>query len=306
MEYFSDQEIGERPRDAEEISVTAWGGIRALIQSHVHNGSFGDTYRESCFDGPVAIGTDAAAFRDAMRSQIPGLPLWPWRDDNGSWDDRPEPPNTLQILDMIQFCWKYIAKPIPFEYHSFGKHDHLHFNVEGGRQEFRAEIELIFRRNGIAFTLTDKGRVERFIPTEFRRTFADLESSTSELELDQLLQKAMQKFLDPDPAIRQEALQDLWDAFERLKTLDGPGDKAALASDMLDTAAGPNSPKFREQLDSETKALTSIGNNLGIRHSETSQEPLASSEHVDYLFFRLASLIRLVIRSRASQEAAPP
>ena len=67
---------------------------------------------------------------------------------------------------------------------------------------------------------------------------------------------------------------------------------------MLDHSAGPASPKFREALEGEAIALTNIGNNLRIRHSETSQEGLARSEHVDYLFYRMFSLIQLILLSR--------
>ena len=49
-----------------------------------------------------------------------------------------------------------------------------------------------------------------------------------------MLETARRKFLDPDEAIRREALEKLWDAFERIKTV-GPGtDKAAKAEAMLD------------------------------------------------------------------------
>ena len=90
----------------------------------------------------------------------------------------------------------------------------------------------------------------------------------------------------------------LWDAWERLKTLDGQGDKKSQAKAMLDKTPGTSSPKFRDALKREAKDLTRIGNSLRIRHSETSQEMLTMSEHVDYLFYRLFSLIRLVLRSK--------
>ena len=67
---------------------------------------------------------------------------------------------------------------------------------------------------------------------------------------------------------------------------------------MLDAAAGSRSPRFREDLEKEAQALTDIGNKLRIRHSETDREQLAKSEHVDYLFYRLYSLIHLILRLR--------
>ena len=124
------------------------------------------------------------------------------------------------------------------------------------------------------------------------------ESNTGDAELDRLIGTAQRKFLDPNPETRQEALEALWDAWERLKTLDGPGGKRARATAMLDKTAGKSSPKFRDALDREAIALTDIGNSLRIRHSETNQEIIATNEHIDYLFYRLLSLIQLVLRSR--------
>ena len=238
-----------------------------------------------------------------MRGQIKGLPVWPWRN-NGAWSDDDEVPATLKVMDMIEFCWAFIGKPILIEYHSYGKHNHLRFDIDAGREQFRNEIEIIFRRNGIAFTLSEEGRIQRLIPPVFREALASGEFETGDSELDRLLVAAASKFVDPDPDIRREALEALWDAFERLKTLDEPGDKALSTQAMLDRAAGEQSPKFRNALEKETRQLTEIGNCLHIRHSEITQEQLVRHEHIDYLFYRLFSHIRLIIRSR--QQETPP
>ena len=297
MQSFSERENGEMPRDNEHISETVWGGIRALIQARVEDGSFGANYRESCSDGPITIGTDTATFRDAMRGQVRGLPTWPWRS-YGVGYDADEVPDTLKIMDMIEFYWSSIGKPISIEYHSYGKHHHLRFDIEDGREQFRNEIETIFRLNGIAFTLTEQGRVERLIPEVFRADLSSKELTTGDSELNRLLETAVRKFIDTDPDKRREALEALWDAFERLKTLDEPGDKALSTQAMLDRAAGEQSPKFRDALEREAKQLTKIGNSLRIRHSEITQEHLVWHEHIDYLFYRLFSHMRLIIRSR--------
>ena len=43
--------------------------------------------------------------------------------------------------------------------------------------------------------------------------------------------------------------------------------------------------------------LTDIGNTLLIRHAETDRIPVADSSQVDYLFHRLFSMIRLLLRA---------
>ena len=297
MRYFSEREGSEVHRDGEEVGEVVWLGIRALIRARVEDGSFGATYRKNCFEYPMATGTDDEALRDAMRALIPGLPNWPWLDNVGQ-SHAIEVPSALKILDMIEFCWTCIGKPISQGYHDFGRHHHLTFDQHAGREQFRTDIEDILRRNGIAYMLTEEGRIERLVPPVFQSALVQSESNTGDAELDRLLGTAQRKFLDPDPETRREALEALWDAWERLKTLDGQGDKRAQVKAMLDGTAGASSPKFRYALENEATELTSIGNSLGIRHSETNQEMLATSEHVDYLFYRLLSVVQLILRSR--------
>ena len=297
MRYFSEREGHEVPRNSVEVSEVVWRGIRSLIRARVEDGSFAATYRENCFDGPIPIGTDDAAFRDAMRARIQGLPDWPWIENTG-WNGTSEIPPTLKILDMIEFCWASIGKPISRGYHDFGKHNHLTFDKDAGREQFRADVEDIFRRNGIAYMLTEGGHIERLVPPVLQDALDRLETNTGDLELDRLLDTAPRKFLNPNPETRREALEALWDVWERLKTLDGQGDKKAQANAMLDKTAGKTSSKFRDALEREAIELTGIGNNLRIRHSETNQEMIATSEQVDYLFCRLFSLIQLILDSR--------
>jgi len=57
-----------------------------------------------------------------------------------------------------------------------------------------------------------------------------------------------------------------------------------------------STPEFREELESEAKALTNIGNAFFIRHSEVSQVKLQDSDHIEYLFHRLASFLYLLAK----------
>ena len=207
-----------------------------------------------------------------------------------------EPPQTLYILDMIEFSWRCIGKPIRKGYHEHFKHHHLDFDIEAGQDEFQADVNRIFRRNGLAYELKWRGCIERLAPPVLREKLASAQFATADADLDRMLEKARDKFLDPDEAKQREALEALWDVWERLKTMgDGP-DKKAQIKNLLDHTAGLSSPKFREALEREAKELTTVGNNFQIRHSEKNQERLARSEHVDYLFHRLFSLIQVILR----------
>ena len=210
-----------------------------------------------------------------------------------------ETPSVYDILDLIHFCWKTVGKPRKAGRHPFFAHDHLVFDEEAGKGEFRDTIETILRRNALAYQIETNGRVRRVVPPALGEVAAQQDFDTGDRELDRLLTSAQRKFLDPHPNTRQEALEALWDAWERLKTLDGQGDKKTGTRLMLDKAAGPTSPIFREALEAEARALTDIGNELRIRHSETDREVIARPEHADHLFYRMFSLIRLILDARS-------
>ena len=305
MRYFSERETGELPREIEEISANVWRGLLAAVRSRDADGSFGARFPDICPDGTYVCGANMGMFDDALRAEIPRIAnlidqTYPnfTRTTLAALDMPDIQPSTLDILDLIEFCWKSVGKPSRRSSHSFFSHHHLAFDEEAGKNEFRNEVETIFRRNGVAYVLTEDGRAERLAPPVFQHALVQSESHTGDVECDRLLSTAQRKFLDPRPEMRREALEALWDAWERLKTLDGQGDKKAQARAMLDNAARTSSPKFRDALDKEAVELTGIGNSLRIRHSETSQEMLATSEHVDYLFYRLYSLMQLVLKSR--------
>src|ERR1700720_613721 len=117
--------------------------------------------------------------------------------------------------------------------------------------------------------------------------------ATGDQTLDSMLEDARRKFLDPNPAVRREALEKLWDAWERLKTMRPGADKKASVTTLLNEAC--SEPNFRTELESEGIKLTKIGNTFQIRHSEISQVPLARDAHVDYLFHRMFALIWMLL-----------
>lgn len=292
MRYFSEREEGERPREREEIGDGPWGGILALIRARIEDGSFGASYPVACEDGRGPTGCDENAFWRALWADVPTL------QEDGRFEFFDKPPRTLDILDTIEFCWRCVGHPVPGKYHEFFDHYHLRFDIEGGRGEFRESVNRIFRRNGLAYELTEQGRVERLAPPALREALASARFRTGEPELDRMLENARGKFLDPDEAIRREALEALWDAWERLKTLGRGRDKKAQAAWILDHVTGASSPGLRGALEREAKELNWIGNHLQIRHSETTQERLVRGEHVDYLFHRLFGLIQMILRTK--------
>lgn len=292
--YFSDSETGGRPRIEEVIGEGTWRGLRALVESRIVDGSFGAEFPEMCPDGGAIIGTDERMFSDRLNAEIPDV-IDPELREFGVLRLRVDGvPPTMAILDLTQFCNRTIAKPREVGQHNFFRHSHLAFDQEEGQSEFRSEVNTILARNGLAYELVDNGAIERLAPVGLREDLKQAVFSTGDDALDSLLETARKKYLSPDESERHNGIEKLWDAFERIKTLEDP-DKRRGAPLILDKAA-PTSPKLREALEREMKELTKLGNELMIRHHETTKEPIAVAEHADHLFGRMMSLVRLVLK----------
>lgn len=120
--------------------------------------------------------------------------------------------------------------------------------------------------------------------------------------LDALLADACKKFRDAAPTSRAEGTERLWDAWERLKSIEVQGNKRLSVERLLEQCS--SEPAFRSMLESEAKALTEIGNLFHIRHFETDRVTISQPEQNDYLFHRLFALMHLLLFSRGRARAA--
>lgn len=285
--YFTDREYGARPAISETIDERVWGALHALVNMRVENGAFGFRFAEQCPDGRGACGCDQQAFGQFLQAEVPWIE-WPLQ--------RNELPETPVVLDLLEFCAKAVGEPILGSYHSYHGHHHLTWDRAAGLASFVADVNLLFQRNGIAFKLDDDGRAQRILPQPVAQALGWQMFDTGETELDRLLEYARSRFLSPKLDDRRDATEKLWDAFERMKTLEPGSDKRAQADALLDRAAAPGT-RMRDALADEAKALTAIGNSLRIRHSEVAQEIIDRSEQLDWLFVRMFGFLRLLLLS---------
>lgn len=285
-DYFTDREYGTRQPSVEVIDERLWGGLYSLIATRIGDGSFGLRFPEQCQDGNGPCGCDESSFRRVLVAEVPYVE-WPL-----SATRVPEIP---VILDLLEFCAQAVGEPIQEQFHSFFRHYHLSWNREAGLQRFVSDVNTLFRRNAVAFELTETGQARRLLPTAVANAIGWTLFKTGDGEADRLLEVARARFLSPKLDDRQDALEKLWDAFERLKTLEPGANKRVQADALLDRVA-PSTSAFRQMLGREAAELTSIGNSFRIRHSETTQEALTSPEQADYLFTRMFVFVRIVLK----------
>lgn len=278
---------GPPPRTVEEIGPGAWKGIAALYLSWLDRNYLAQEYPRSCEDpGGGIIDTSYGTLAADLQALIPDLSL-PVRPD--------EPPSTLAALDFVEFLGQRVAIPEERERHPFFKHSHLSFNKRAGQAEFRERVELVFARNGIAYTLGEDMRITRLLPAPTEPAVRRLLGVKSgDTDLDRLIEDAVVKYLSPRPRPRYEALETLWDAFERLKSLEvpGKGNKRESTRVLLDAAAaGP----MRDALETESRRLTDLGNEFRIRHHEVDATSIDDVAYVDWLFVRMSAFLIMLL-----------
>ncbi len=109
-------------------------------------------------------------------------------------------------------------------------------------------------------------------------------------EINTFLEQARQKFFDKNE--KQIAVEKLWDAFERIKTyLDK--DKKKGSTELVNTL---NDKIISCDFEKEFIILGEIGNNNMIRHTETDKNKINDPNYLDYLFFRMLSLLNLCLK----------
>jgi hypothetical protein len=159
--------------------------------------------------------------------------------------------------------------------------------------KLRAEIRRFCAETKISYDVAEDGAIIRLGPDPLGLIVSNSLFNTGDVTLDDLLEAARQKFRERDPKAHRESLEKLWDAWERLKTLEEGKDKKTKTSALFSKLSV--SPEFRKLLLKEAQELTDIGNNFMIRHSETDKIPVGPGAEEDYLFYRLFSLIWLLL-----------
>ena len=299
-DYFSDREFGPKPGVTETIGDVVWDAIRSLVVTRINDGSLGYGFPLHCPDGNALQGTDQDALSSAILAEIGSLGADDTDDGYRAYDWMPSQgcvPRTPAILDLVEFVARNVAQPTQTDWHDFFSHYHLRLDREEGLRRFIENINRLFSRSGLAYTLTNAGVIERTVALPMEERLKRAVFRTGDTELDGLLDAAVKRFVMPKSDARQDAMEKLWDAFERLKTIEMPSDKRAGTDILIDKATAGGGAVFRSAIAADFRELTRLGNELRIRHSEVGKEAVGDNGEKDYLFTRLFSLIWLALNA---------
>lgn len=160
---------------------------------------------------------------------------------------------------------------------------------------FKEEINEIFTEAGLLYELTDEKIIERIVENSpLTKEIEDSFAAVPEIGTRELLKDAVALYKTPNSTARQDSVEKIWDALERLKSYYTTLDKKHSAEKIVNNMSGGNS-EFFDLFNDEFKTLTSIGNKYRIRHHETDKIDITDVRYYDYLFNRCLSLIALAI-----------
>lgn len=255
-------------------------------------------YPEKCPDGQDCVGLNTHKFNDYLKYKIPTL----FRDSRGqiakpSNDVSTDDYDPYALFDLIEFIGQNCKDIEKENYHKFYRHFHLTLlESKCAAGDFRNKINELFKITGLSYQLTSDMSVERIVEhSVLTDEVVDTIKSVPEKGVKDLLEEAIALFKSPKSAGNKDAVEKIWDAFERLKTYHASLDKKTSSTKIIEDMSR-NQPVFKQLLEDEFKKLTDIGNNYRIRHHETDRTEIQDIRHYDYLFNRCLSLICLAIQ----------
>lgn len=262
-------------------------------------------YPLECEDGLGCYDISLEKFNLDLKYLIPEL----FRDEydcasvpkkhNSIWDSKSKTDayDQYALLDYIEFFAFYCRDYREENYHQFFKHYHLRF-ASSSRcfKSFQKDINNIFDSTGLLYFLNDDKRIERVVDDSVLTT--ELEQavlSIQEAGTKELMREAISYFRQPHSKAREEAVEKIWDALERLKTYYTGISKKDSINRIINSMAN-GKEEYIKLFDKEFKELTDIGNDYRIRHHETSKIDISDTRYYEYFFNRCLSLIALAVQ----------
>lgn len=238
---------------------------------------------------------DEKIFITRIKIRIPSLFIN--ESDEISVPERDNEYDQYALLDLIEYLAlniKDISEHWNNQYQNYKTIDCLETSYIF--ENFKKEINEIFTEGGLLYKLTDEKIIERIV--ENSPLTVEIENSfemVNEVGIRELLKDAVALYKTPSFTARQDSVEKIWDAFERIKTYYTEFDKKESSEKIVNNMSDGDS-NFYILFNDEFKNLTNIGNNYRIRHHETNKIDITDVRYYDYLFNRCLSLIALVVQ----------
>ena len=305
MDYFSDRNGLRTPiKKTYIITPSRYKFLFKCCERYFNNIAW--KYPEMCPDGGAYYGIDLRLLSEDLKYAIPDLYVndkgiidIPLPDYGVPEDDNVIPTgyNQYALLDFVEFMAENVSDISQGWYHKYFSHYHLvKLSSNEIRNDFIEEINACFSRLGLLYTLTANGHVERVVENGVVTVDTiNTVLSINEKGTKDLLQEALDLYRSHNPNDLKNAVEKIWDAFERLKTyytnLDKQQSSTKIINDMADQRQ-----EYIDLFREEFLKLTYIGNSFRIRHHETDKYDIPDDRYYDYLFNRCLSIIALAVQ----------
>lgn len=285
-----------------DISIEKYALLFHCCEKYYNNLAW--KYPAQCPDGQGCCGLNQEQFELDLRYEIPTL----FRDSAGHVaapelyrnvfvGDKQDEYDQYALIDFIELFAQNVRDITIGSFHSYWGHHHITCQSSNIIcSQFRDEINSIFQKTGLLYELNTSLQVERIVENSpVTPTVESAIATVKEVGTRELLQEAILLHRSPYLADIRNAVEKLWDAYERLKTYYTAMNKAKSAEKIVnDIAAGQAS--YVTLFDTEFRTLTKIGNDFRIRHHETDKVEITDVRYYDYFFNRCLSLIALAIQ----------
>jgi len=267
---------------AEGIDLTQLRkGLRALYSSLEKLGYFQEAMGYRCVDEgdvPGTMGEDIEAYF-FLRLRREGL--YPIESCSEQYTEE-------DVFDIMELLYDHVSQPVSGHHHTYndcGWH-YNEFDEEGGRKEFREEVNRLLSDYGRGYELLVLGEVVALPEPGMKGLFAEPETKVDPANVEERIVRAQQLFLSRRSSThdRRDAVKELTDVLEFLR------------------------PTVKKQLlKADEQALFNIANNFGIRHHRPSQQTDYDTEiWLSWVFHVYLATLQAVTKTLAKQETPSP
>ena len=292
FKFYSDEVNGIKKADNYKIGIDVWNAILALYNTAKNNDYFTysfstiDSYDNRYFNEDFLINSLIGVIQDFKKEYL-------YNSNYDLFDN--SLPETVTILDFIQFCISKI-EDIKLINPNFNFRRMVKLTTNLNKIEFITEINTIFIRNQIIYKINENNNVEVILDEQINKLIKNnTKKIFKDTELNGYLKNANEKIYNHNIVERKTALDKLYYAFERIKSIKNPNNKKGSIK-LLINDISDNDKDLIEYLNKECNELTRIGNDYNIRHSETNKIPVNSHIMIELIFYRLYIIIDKLLK----------
>lgn len=246
-------------------------------------GYFTEAAGDDCDGSPVDWSEPAV--RSALARTV-GYLDWPFSGD---------PVSEIDVVPYVEGLFQIVSKPVEGWYHQFcGRTHPKKFDKGAGRYDYTVAVNRILEVLGTGYRLRS-GRMVGLGSPVLSGLVAEPLPFLGDDHLRSLVEDAVHGFQTADPARRYAAVRSLADAYERVKSMLEPGNKAESVKGLI-ARLSPEAG-LGDHLNSVFRAMTDLSNDKAIRHHEVGHEAVRDDDElIDFLFYAYYNVIRLSLR----------